>query len=145
MTSTRELFNRHSLRCTTQRMALYEVLEAENSHPTAEELFRRVKPATAKLSLATVYNTLEALCRAGLARKLPTTNGSCRYDAVTTIHPHVRYRESGRIDDLPKHLAERLLKSVPQEVLGDIEQELAVRIAGLNIQVIANDGPDQNA
>ncbi|UCD76129.1 MAG: transcriptional repressor [Phycisphaerales bacterium] len=142
MTSTRQLFNQHNLRCTSQRMALYEALAAHDSHPTAEELFRLVKPGTARLSLATVYNTLEVLCRAGLARKLPTTNGCCRYDADTSIHPHVRYRESGRIDDLPRHLAERLLQSVPREVLGDIEGELSVRIAGLNIQVIADDSPE---
>ena len=145
MTSTRELFNRHNLRCTSQRVALYEALVAHDSHPTAEELFRLVKPDTARLSLATVYNTLEALCRAGLARKLPTTNGCCRYDADTTIHPHVRYRQSGRIDDLPSHLADRLLQSVSREVLGDIEQELSVQIAGLNIQVIANDGAEPKA
>lgn len=139
MTSTRDLFNRHRLRCTAQRRALYEALVASHNHPTAEELFRLVKPSAGHLSIATVYNTLEALCRSGLARKLPTTNGSCRYDADLSIHPHIRYRPSGRICDLPDRLARRLLSSVPREVLGDIEQELSVSITGLNIQLLVDD------
>src|SRR6185503_2137091 len=46
MTSTRELFERHRLRCTQQRVALYEALASCKSHPTAEELFQYVKPAS---------------------------------------------------------------------------------------------------
>ena len=46
------------------------------------------------LSLATIYNTLEAFCQAGLAQRLPTPNGCCRYDATLENHLHVRYRES---------------------------------------------------
>ncbi len=92
--TTRDLFARHNLRCTTQRRALYETRCEQPDHPTAEELFRLVRPHIARLSLATVYNTLEALCREGLARRLPTGNGCCRYDADTSDHLHVRFRET---------------------------------------------------
>jgi len=73
--TTRELFAKHSLRCTRQRMAVYEALLSCDSHPTAEELFRLVKPRTERLSLATIYNTLEALEDVGLVRRMPTTDG----------------------------------------------------------------------
>ena len=79
MMNTRYLFIRSSLRCTTQRVALFDTLRNCKSHPTAEELFRMVKPGMVSLSLATVYNTLDTLCEAGLAQKLPTPNGTCRY------------------------------------------------------------------
>ena len=109
MISTRELFAQHQLRCTQQRMAVYETLRASDAHPTAEELFRLVKPKTDKLSLATVYNTLDALCEAGLVRRMPTTNGCCRYDADTSEHLHIRFRDTSQIRDVPQHLSERLL------------------------------------
>ncbi len=65
MPGTSELFAENNIRCTTQRRALYEALVATDSHPTAEELYRMVKPTTSRLSRATVYNTLETLCGVG--------------------------------------------------------------------------------
>ncbi|MHC5025066.1 MAG: Fur family transcriptional regulator, partial [Planctomycetota bacterium] len=99
MDSTRELFNKHELRCTTQRVAVFETLRACTSHPTAEELFRLVRPRMDRLSLATVYNTLEALCGAGLARKIATVDGTSRYDGDTSDHVHVRMRDAAEIAD----------------------------------------------
>ncbi|MEE8459867.1 MAG: transcriptional repressor, partial [Phycisphaerales bacterium] len=77
MSTTRQLLAGHGIRCTPQRRALYEALRGTKSHPTAEELYRIVKPATERLSRATVYNTLEMLCEVGLARKLPSSRGCC--------------------------------------------------------------------
>lgn len=137
MECVREIFARHELRCTKQREAIYRALRQSNGHPTAEALFRQVKPKMDSLSLATVYNTLEALCQAGLIRKMPTTNGCCRYDADVSDHLHVRLAGSDEIRDVPGELGERLLQEQPQEVLKAIERALGVRIEGVNIQILA--------
>jgi Fe2+ or Zn2+ uptake regulation protein len=134
MTSTRDLFARHNLRCTRQRVAVYESLCATKSHPTAEELFRMVSPRVHQLSLATVYNTLEALCRANLARKMPTTDGCNRYDANTDDHAHIRFRDSSEILDVPDHIGERVLALIPQRVLDEVSAELGVKIDGVSLQ-----------
>ena len=136
--TTRDLFARHNLRCTTQRRALYETLCDQPDHPTAEELFRLVRPHIARLSLATVYNTLEALCRAGLARRLPTGNSCCRYDADTTEHLHLCFRESDEIQDVPGELSDRMMTHLRRSVIGEIERELGVQIEGLSIQLLAS-------
>ena len=136
--STRDLFETHSLRCTCQRLALYDALKASMNHPTAEELYRVVKSQEhGRLSLATVYNTLEALCKVGLARKLPTTNGCCRFDANPDEHSHVRLRDTGEIRDLPAELSERLVEALPREVLNEIERRLNVKIDGARVQLLA--------
>jgi Fe2+ or Zn2+ uptake regulation protein len=139
--STRELFNRHSLRCTRQRVALYDALCSCVSHPTAEELYRMVQPHTSGLSRATVYNTLEALCKAGLARQLPTTNGCCRYDADTTDHLHLRVCDTAEIRDVPEDLGALLIESLPKDVLAEIERRMGVTIQGVNVQLL---GTTQN-
>jgi Fe2+ or Zn2+ uptake regulation protein len=136
MSSIRELFAGRHLRCTAQRRALYEALLRENGHPSAEELYRQVKPEMSRLSLATVYNTLEALCKVGLARKLPTNNGCCRYDADTREHLHVCFREDGAIADLPDELGHRLLQQLPRSVVEQIERDLDVEVDGLNLQLL---------
>ncbi len=136
MMKTRDLFTRSSLRCTTQRVALFDTLRKCKSHPTAEELFRMVKPGMESLSLATVYNTLDALCEAGLAQKLPTPNGTCRYDADTSDHLHVRIKDTGEIRDVPEELGNRLMNQVSRTVLSEIEREMNITIDGVNIQII---------
>ncbi len=142
MDRTRDLFAKHTLRCTRQRQALYEALRACKTHPTAEELYRIVQSdgslaRTPGLSRATVYNTLEALCRAGLVRRLPTTNGCCRFDADTSEHLHLRFRDTQEIRDVPVHLGDRLVAAMPQNVLNEIERAMGVRIDGVNIQLVA--------
>ena len=135
--TTRKLFAKHSLRCTRQRRAVYETLCDCTSHPTAEELYRIAKPRLETLSLATVYNSLEALSGAGLVRRLPTTNGCCRYDADTSQHLHVCLREDARIVDVPAELSEKIAGCVPHEVLEAIGRHLGVKTDGVSIPLIA--------
>lgn len=137
VTETRELFAKHSLRCTRQRMAVFEALVGNGGHPTAEELYRLVRPKTEKLSLATVYNALEALCSANLVQRLPMSNGCCRYDAKTSRHLHVRFPETAEIEDVPDHLSETLMSRFPEELLREIGEALGVRIDGVSIHLLA--------
>jgi hypothetical protein len=58
------------LRYTIQRAAIYRCLAGLKSHPTVEEVYRRVRRRLPRISLATVYKALEALVVAGLATKL---------------------------------------------------------------------------
>lgn len=95
-----------------------------------------VKPGMESLSLATVYNTLDALCEAGLAQKLPTPNGTCRYDANTSEHLHIRIRDTGEIRDVPDELSRRLMKQVSRSVLDEIAREMDVTIDSISIQLI---------
>ena len=145
MVSIRTLFEQHNLRCTSQRVAVYAALHESKDHPTAEELFRRVRSETGKLSLATVYNTLEILCRVGLCRRLATTNGCCRYDANVSDHMHIRLSDTGEIADVPDDLSQVLLDSVPANVLNEIERRLGVQIEGLNVQILARRRDNESA
>ena len=68
-------------RYTQQRAAVYAYLEQVQSHPTAEEVYKAVQSRLPCISLATVYNALEALVEARLANKLTYGDGS----APTTV------------------------------------------------------------
>jgi len=134
---SRSLFESHGLRCTRQRVALYDTLRACVTHPTADELFQLAGGRTSGLSRATVYNTLDALCDAGLARRLATDKGVSRFDADTTEHLHVRMRDTSEIMDVPPDLGDRLIQDVPRDVIAEIEQAMGVTIDGINIQLLA--------
>src|ERR1041385_6330997 len=64
------------LKLTPQRLAIVRELATDESHPTAQELFERLRPALPTMSFATVYNTLDALATAGLCAGLALSPGS---------------------------------------------------------------------
>lgn len=133
---TRDLFSERGLRCTRQRMELFRALAATKCHPTAEELHASVQDSSPGTSLATVYNTLEVFCQAGICRKIATTEGATRYDADTSSHPHV-ITEDGRVLDVPAEIGESLLRDISEEARLEIERRLGVKIRRMNIEFLA--------
>lgn len=135
-----ELFAEHGLRCTRQRRTLYEALQATNKHPTADELFASVSSSPAhaqhKISLATVYNTLEAFCQAGLAIKLPGKGSCSRYDASTHSHLHMRDAKTGKVVDAPHDISQILLSNLPQKVLDQIQDQLGFKVDQVQIELV---------
>lgn len=140
MCETRTLFARKGLRCTKQRAEIFDALAQTASHPTAEELYWLVKQRRPDLglSLATVYNTLEALCAASMCRKLPpsSTEGGARYDADLHEHLHIA-TDDGKVLDVPDDLGVKLIESVPRALLDAVEQRMGVRITSVRIDLSA--------
>jgi Fe2+ or Zn2+ uptake regulation protein len=135
--SPQDLFARHGLRCTRQRLAIYEHLLGDKTHPTADDLHRKVTRKLAGVSLATVYNTLEALCDAGLAQKLPAgENGSAHYDANVDGHLHTRCTRTGQVADVPDELSDAVISRIPPELLARIEAETGFDVRRIQIELI---------
>ena len=131
---TKELFGQHGLRCTKQRKVIYDALVASKIHPTAEELHNLVSECCPGTSLATVYNTLEALCRSGLCIRLNATTGGARYDASQDDHLHC-ITDEGEILDVDRELAREILEAMPDETLRKIERQLGVKIGAVSVQL----------
>ena len=68
---------------------------------TAEQLHSEVLAADERVSLATVYNTLNQFTRAGLLRELVVDAGRSYFDTNTSHHHHFFFEESGRLVDVP--------------------------------------------
>jgi|ERR1700677_2167611 len=85
---------------TPQRIALVELFAGDESHPTAQGLFERLRPAFPSMSFATVYNTLEALTRAGLSQTL-RIGQAARFDPNTSPHHHAVCDACGEVRDVP--------------------------------------------
>lgn len=129
----RTALSRNSLRCTRQRIDVYETLAATREHPTPEQLHRMVSERSPGISLATVYNTLEALCDSGLARRIPTATG-CRYDADTRQHVHVVLPD-GRLLDAPADIGDTLLEKLSPELQAALAKALGVSVHNIAIQL----------
>ncbi len=97
------------LKLTPQRIAIVREIADDRSHPTAQSLFERLRPAFPTMSFATVYNTLDALSRCGLAGALPFTDsrGAVRFDPNTEPHHHAVCDVCGVVVDIPHAPASR--------------------------------------
>jgi Fe2+ or Zn2+ uptake regulation protein len=115
MARTAEALQSKGFRLTPHREAVHAYLASVDHHPTAEEVYLAVKSQGSRLSLATVYNALEALVEAGLASKLSFGGGSARYDIRTDQHDHIHCLGCGMLRDVPSLLAAQPLHVVPGE------------------------------
>jgi Fur family peroxide stress response transcriptional regulator len=104
------------LRSTPQREVVYSVLLKKRDHPTAEEVFARVKPEMPMISLATVYNCLETLVQCDLVRAVNFERGPTRY--CPNLHPHAHFHdvETGATHDvdLPPGLLDQVKAILPE-------------------------------
>jgi Fe2+ or Zn2+ uptake regulation protein len=75
-------------RATRQLAAVYDVLVASRDHPTAEQVFRRVRDALPRVSLGTVYRNLDKLREQGRLRVIRLASGEAHYDAIVAAHDH---------------------------------------------------------
>jgi Fur family peroxide stress response transcriptional regulator len=91
------------LKLTAQRIAIVRELANDESHPTAQNLFDRLRPRLPTMSFATVYNTLDALAAAGLCAPLQLTTGSSRFDPNMAPHDHAVCDRCGAVRDIPAH------------------------------------------
>jgi Fe2+ or Zn2+ uptake regulation protein len=95
-----EDLKRAGLKMTPQRIAIVRLFAVDESHPTAQALFERLRPEFPSMSFATVYNTLDALATAGLSGTI-RLGTAARFDPNTTPHHHAVCDGCGVVRDLP--------------------------------------------
>jgi len=101
---------------TQAREVVYSILLTKRDHPTAEEVFLRVKAVAPRVSLGTVYKTLELLVASGFIRHVTFDREPARYCPNLGEHAHFHCQATGRVYDidLPHELQEQLLKILPE-------------------------------
>jgi Fe2+ or Zn2+ uptake regulation protein len=117
------------LKLTPQRMAIVKELASDETHPTAQEIFERLKPGLPTMSFATVYNTLGALSSAGLCAAMSLAPGSGRFDPNMTPHHHVVCDVCGAVRDVPAGaaVAEGTLESSAARAVAHVAPGFDVR------------------
>ena len=111
------------LRSTPQREVVYDVLLKKRDHPTADEVFARVRAELSGISLATVYNCLETLVQCDLVRAVNFERGPTRYCPNLAPHAHFHDESTGATHDI----------ELPASVLAKVK---AVLPAGYEAQAI---------
>lgn len=113
------------LRNTPQREVIYRALLQKRDHPTADEVYSRVRLELPSISLATVYNCLETLVQCDLVRQVNFERGPTRY--CPNLHPHAHFHdeESGATHDI----------ELPDELLAQIRALLPAGYSAKSVEI----------
>ena len=88
------------LRMTQQREIILKELKKFKGHPSADELYEKVRKKLSRISLATVYRNLEILAEAGQVSKIEISGRQKRFDNELHHHDHVYCLECHRVDNI---------------------------------------------
>lgn len=97
-TEIKEKISKHNLKCTSQRITIYNALLALD-HPYVEEVYEAIKEDYPSISLSTIYNTLESFVENNLIWSIKIPNGKMRYDVRIEPHVHLYDSETTKVSD----------------------------------------------
>jgi len=122
------------LRATPQREVVYDVLLRKRDHPTADEVFARVKSEMPTISLATVYNCLETLTQCNLVRAVNFERGPTRYCPNLAPHGHFHDEQTGATHDI----------ELPPGLLDEVKAVLPADYEAASVEIIFRGRLPQN-
>ena len=100
---------------TQQRVTVAEVLLARPVHMSAEQILVALRDSGARISKATVYNTLKVLTDCGLIRQIHLDPDRSVYDSMQANHHHFHDVENGVLWDIkPEDIAFAKLPPLPE-------------------------------
>lgn len=95
----KEICRELGLKLTHQRLEIFNVLLSTEDHPSAEEVYERVKPKLPTISFDTVYRTLALFERHGVIARVYHLDDRTRYDPNMEHHYHLVCTRCKKIHD----------------------------------------------
>ncbi len=90
------------LRATPKRLAIGGLLfNGEDRHVTADDVAAMARKAGVRVSLATVYNTLNQFVSAGLMKRITLDTDRTYFDTNVSDHHHLFFEQNGVLHDIP--------------------------------------------
>jgi Fur family transcriptional regulator, iron response regulator len=89
------------IRPTAQRLQIASLLICAPQHLSAEQILAALRAAGARVSKATVYNTLNLFASRGLIRQLCVDGSRAWFDSNVGPHFHFHDLDTGRLIDVP--------------------------------------------
>ena len=130
VTTSRKALNGVGMRVTHQRALIMEIIRKGRGHLDADEIYRRAREKETRLSLSTVYRTLQMLKKLGLVEELHFDEGHHHYEVKPSAeHHHLVCLGCGRVIEFYYPLSRYLRKRVPEAKDFDIT-ETEIRMTG---------------
>lgn len=115
-----DLLTSQDIQPTLQRLEIAQALFARDQHLSADEVLKQVNQESARVSKATVYNTLGLFASKGLIREVIVDPTRVFYDPNTCDHHHFYNIDTGELLDIDAdQLALMNLPALPEGTVAD--------------------------
>ena len=109
------------MRYSKQRESLLSVLRNTRQHPTAQEIYEKMRERDPKISLGTVYRNLALLTELGEILRIDTEHDSVHYDGFTHQHYHFVCSDCKGVSDLDMP---------PLSIEAEVEKQTGCSVSG---------------
>ncbi|MCP5004907.1 MAG: transcriptional repressor [Planctomycetes bacterium] len=109
-----KLFKSKDLKITPQRLGIFKILEGNTTHPSAENIYNKIRQMYPTISFTTVYKTLEVLESLGEILEITIDAGRKYFDPNTISHHHIICTRCNMIADVTDGMGKLKL---PKEIL----------------------------
>ena len=104
------------LRVTSQRALILAIIRHGRGHLDADEIYRRAREKQPRISLSTVYRTLQTLKKLGLVEELHFDEEHHHYEVKpSTEHHHLVCVGCGRVVEFKCPLSQEMKDSISRE------------------------------
>jgi Fur family ferric uptake transcriptional regulator len=113
-----EYLSYHKLKLTrTRRLIFEEIFSTKEVHPNAFEIHQRLKKKGKKVSLATIYRTLNLLVESGLVSEIDLGENHSHYEPeiVKSAHGHMVCLSCGRVQEFSDDKVLSMLNKIGEE------------------------------
>lgn len=107
------------MKITDQRKVIVQVIAKSIDHPSAEDVYNKAIRIDNRISLATVYRTINLLESYGVIEKLEFREGKSRYEVMQhegDHHHHLIDLETGKIIEFYDHELEEIKKRIAKKL-----------------------------
>ena len=112
---SRRALNVAGLRITNQRALILEIIRRGQGHLDADEVYRRAREKQPRLSLSTVYRTLQLLKRLGLVEEVHFDEAHHHYEVKPSAeHHHLVCLGCGKVIEFRYSLARYVKRNVAE-------------------------------
>jgi len=103
------------LRVTSQRAIILDIIKRSEPHLDADEIYQRARKKEPRISLSTVYRSLQRFKEMGLVEEHHFDEGHHHYEAKpASAHHHLVCLGCGRVIEFDYDLIHQIEKNVPE-------------------------------
>jgi Fur family ferric uptake transcriptional regulator len=111
-----KLAAQRGLKVTGPRKVILQILMDSTDHPDVEEVYKRASQIDPKISIATVYRTLDLFEELGLIIRHHFGDGKTRVEENWDHHHHLINVETGEILEFQNEQLEKLKQKICEEM-----------------------------
>lgn len=125
-----ESCRQRGLSLTVQRRTILKAALDQTDHPTADQIYIRVRAALPDVSRTTVYRVLDVLVEIGAIARVFSPGAAARFDPVTEQHHHLVCVRCERIIDLPDDAFRHRVQPPPGPLRSFVVQDFSIYFRG---------------